>query len=295
MLAFSWMLFLFGKEEKNMKKLVLSMMMLTCVLLLVSCGSTEEFDVDSETELVVGLEAAYAPFNWATPTENDFTVEIDGQTNMYADGFDVVMAQEIADGLGLTLVVKAIEWDGLIPALLAGEIDLIIAGMSPTAERAETVNFSDVYYRSEQVIVVNKDSSYSSATSLSDFSGAKLVAQLGTLQDGLIDQINGVIHQEALNDYPTLTQAVKNGASDGFVAELPVAQGIIQSNPDQFTYIAFEEGLGFEVSDEDIAVAVALRQEDLTLLDRINEVLAGISTETRNSYMEAALSRQPQS
>lgn len=278
-----------------MKKLVLSMMMLTCVLLLVSCGSTEEFDVDSETELVVGLEAAYAPFNWATPTENDFTVEIDGQTNMYADGFDVVMAQEIADGLGLTLVVKAIEWDGLIPALLAGEIDLIIAGMSPTAERAETVNFSDVYYRSEQVIVVNKDSSYSSATSLSDFSGAKLVAQLGTLQDGLIDQINGVIHQEALNDYPTLTQAVKNGASDGFVAELPVAQGIIQSNPDQFTYIAFEEGLGFEVSDEDIAVAVALRQEDLTLLDRINEVLAGISTETRNSYMEAALSRQPQS
>jgi ABC-type amino acid transport substrate-binding protein len=278
-----------------MKRLFLALLLFTVTLGLVSCGSTEEFDVEQASDLVVGLEAAYAPFNWATPTANAYTVELDGQSNTYVDGFDVVMATEIADELGLNLVVKAIEWDGLIPALLAGEIDVIIAGMSPTEERAQTVNFSDEYYRSEQVIVVNIDGEYSDATSLSDFSGALIVAQLGTLQDDLIDQIDGVTHQVALNDYATLTQAVKNQASDGFVAELPVAQGIVQSNPDQFTYVTFAAGSGFETEDVDVAVAVALRQEDETLLGLINDILAGISTDTRNEYMEAALSRQPQS
>jgi putative lysine transport system substrate-binding protein len=277
-----------------MKRIFLSVLLFVFVLGLVSCGSTNEFDVDTQTEIVVGLEAAYAPFNWATPDQNDFTVELDGQSGMYVDGFDVVMAREIADELGLDLVVKAIEWDGLIPALLSGEIDLIIAGMSPTAERAQTVNFTDEYYRSEQVIVVNTDGDYSDATSLTDFSGARIVAQLGTLQDDLITQIENVIHLDALNDYPTLTTALTNEAADGFVAELPVAQGVVQSNPDQFTYISFADGSGFTVSAEDVAVAVALRQEDLSLLALINDILAGISRETRNDYMEAALSRQPQ-
>lgn len=277
-----------------MRRIFLSVLLFVFVLGLASCGQAGEFDVDSQTEIVVGLEAAYAPFNWATPTQNDFTVELDGQSNMYVDGFDVVMASEIAEELGLDLVVKAIEWDGLIPALLSGEIDLIIAGMSPTAERAQTVNFTDEYYRSEQVIVVNSSGNYSDATSLTDFDGARIVAQLGTLQDDLIDQINNVTHLDALNDYPTLTTALTNEAADGFVAELPVAQGVVQSNPEQFTYISFAEGNGFSVSDVDVAVAVALRQEDVTLLDLINDILAGISTETRNGYMEAALTRQPQ-
>lgn len=278
-----------------MKRIFAFVLILAVTFSLAACGTSNEFDVEEETQIVVGLEAAYAPFNWATPETNDFTVEISGQSGMYADGFDVVMAQAIADELGLELVIKAIEWDGLIPALLAGEIDLIIAGMSPTPERAETVAFTDEYYRSEQVMVVNRDGNYADATSLDDFSGARVVAQLGTLQDDLIGQIEGVNHLEALNDYPTLTTALLNNAADAFVAELPVAQGVVQSNPDQFSIVSFVEGQGFEVSDEDVVVSIALRQEDVTLLGLINDVLAMISTDTRNAYMEAALGRQPQS
>ena len=278
-----------------MKRIFAFVLILTATFSLAACGTSNEFDVEEETQIVVGLEAAYAPFNWATPDTNDFTVEINGQSGMYADGFDVVMAQEIADELGLELVIKAIEWDGLIPALLAGEIDLIIAGMSPTPERAETVAFTDEYYRSEQVMVVGADGDYADATSLEDFNGARVVAQLGTLQNDLIDQIEGVNHLEPLNDYPTLTTALMNGAADAFVAELPVAQGVVQSNPEAFSIVYFADGLGFEASDEDVAVSIALRQEDITLLGLINDILATISTETRNGYMEAALSRQPQS
>ena len=276
-----------------MRKIFLLIVLFTAVLTVSACSTEGGFDLTTETEIVVGLEAAYAPFNWATPTENDFTVPIANQTGFYADGFDVVMAQEIADALGLTLVIRAIEWDGLIPALLAGEIDLIVAGMSPTSERAQTVAFSDPYFQSEQVMVVRNDGNYADASSLADFTGARVVAQLGTLQDDLIDQITGVNHQAALNDYASLVTALLNNASDAFVAELPVAMGIVAANP-SLSYITFIDGNGFTVTPEDVTVSVALRQEDTALLSAINDALNAISTETRNGYMEAALSRQPQ-
>ncbi len=281
------------KEEESMRKIFLLIVLFTAVITVSACSTEGGFDLTTETEIVVGLEAAYAPFNWATPTENSFTVPIANQTGFYADGFDVVMAQEIADALGLTLVIRAIEWDGLIPALLAGEIDLIVAGMSPTSERAQTVAFSDPYFQSEQVMVVRNDGNYADATSLEDFTGARVVAQLGTLQDDLIDQITGVNHQAALNDYASLVTALLNNASDAFVAELPVAMGIVAANP-SLSYITFTDGNGFTVTPEDVTVSVALRQEDTALLSAINDALNAISTETRNGYMEAALSRQPQ-
>ncbi|MFA7055774.1 MAG: transporter substrate-binding domain-containing protein [Acholeplasmataceae bacterium] len=276
-----------------MKRFSLVLFVLLFGVTLFACQVEDQFNLEVETEIVVGLEAAYAPFNWATPEENEFTVAIDGQAGFYADGYDVVMAQEIADALGLTLVIKAYSWDGLIPALNAGEIDLIIAGMSPTAERALTVNFSEEYYRSEQVMVVRNDGDYANATSLIDFNGARVVAQAGTLQDDLIDQITGVVHQETLNSYGDLVNALAYGTSDAFVAELPVATGIVQTN-NQFTIIEFAEGLGFEVSDEDIIVSVALRLEDLDLLDAVNEALSNISNLSRQQIMQDALSRQPQ-
>lgn len=281
------------KEEESMRKIFLLIVLFTAVITVSACSTEGGFDLTTETEIVVGLEAAYAPFNWATPTENSFTVPIANQTGFYADGFDVVMAQEIADALGLTLVIRAIEWDGLIPALLAGEIDLIVAGMSPTSERAQTVAFSDPYFQSEQVMVVRNDGNYADATSLGDFTGARVVAQLGTLQDDLIDQITGVNHQAALNDYASLVTALLNNASDAFVAELPVAMGIVAANP-SLSYITFADGNGFNVTPEDVTVSVALRQEDTALLSAINDALNAISTETRNGYMEAALTRQPQ-
>ncbi len=281
------------KEEERMKKVLGLLIVLALVVGLSACGNEGQFDLDQENEIVVGLEAAYAPFNWSTPTESSFTVPLDGQPGFYVDGFDVVMAKAIADELGLNLVIRAIDWNGLILALTSGEIDLIIAGMSPTAERAQTVAFSNEYFRSEQVMVVRTGGNYASATSLADFLGARIVAQEGTLQDDLIDQITGVLHQTTLNNYSALSIALSSGSVDGFVAELPVAQGLVASNSN-YMIIQFADGLGFEVSDEDVIVSVALRQEDVNLLAAVNEALATISAEQRNTFMQEALLRQPQ-
>jgi ABC-type amino acid transport substrate-binding protein len=288
------MLFLFKKQrkkEERMRKVLFFVVMLLGAVALASCSSYEQFDLETETEFVVGLEAAYAPFNWSTSVQNDYTVPLAGQPGVYVDGYDVVVARLIADELGLNLVIKAIDWDGLIPALLSGEIDMIIAGMSPTTERAQTVAFSEEYFRSEQVMVVSTSGAYANATSLSNFNGARVVAQLGTLQDDLIDQIIGVNHLQPLDTYAMLATAVSQNAADAFIAELPVAQGMVAANSN-LKIIRFADGQGFTVSDEDVVVSVALRQEDVNLLSAVNDALANISTEQRNQIMAAALIRQ---
>ncbi|MBN2300535.1 MAG: transporter substrate-binding domain-containing protein [Acholeplasmataceae bacterium] len=276
-----------------MKRILVLGFILALVFGLSACQGDDQFNLDNETQLIVGMEAAYAPFNWSTADTNDYTVPLDDQPGFYVDGYDVVMAQQIADALGLELVVRAIDWLGLIPALTVGEIDVIIAGMTPTAERAQTVAFSNEYFRSEQVMVVSTNGDYVDATSLADFSGAKIVAQEGTIQDTLIDQIPGVLHQTTLNSYSALSIALSSGTVDGFVAELPVAQGLAASNSN-FSIIVFADGQGFTIDDEEVIVSVALRQEDINLLSAVNAALASISTQTRNDYMEAALLRQPQ-
>ena len=244
----------------------------------------------SENELVVGLECNYAPFNWTVSSQGEDALPIDG-VNAYCDGYDVSVAERIAEELEMDLVIRKIEWDGLIPALLSDEIDVIIAGMSPTEERAQTVAFTNPYYQSEQVLVVSSTSVYADATSLEDFAGANVIAQLNTLQDGLIDQIEGVNHQTALNDYPSLVASLTSGVSDALVAELPVAESIIANNSDLVIVRLGDNG--FTLAEEDVSVSVALRQEDTDLLADINEILAGIDEETRNALMSEALSRQP--
>ncbi|HOA84912.1 MAG TPA: transporter substrate-binding domain-containing protein, partial [Bacillota bacterium] len=80
----------------------------------------------------------------------------DEGANYYANGYDVRIAQYIADKLGMKLEIYKYEWDSLIPAVQSGAVDAIIAGMSPTAEREEQIDFTDVYYMSTLVVIYKK-------------------------------------------------------------------------------------------------------------------------------------------
>ena len=135
-----------------------------------SCGSkTGEKDLDevkAKGEIVVGMECAYAPYNWAQATSNEYA-SVPLENGTYADGYDVQIAKRIAEALGVKLVIKPIEWNGLTSALNSRQIDMIIAGMSPTEDRRLSVDFTNTYLDSELVIVVKKGSAYASATILS--------------------------------------------------------------------------------------------------------------------------------
>ena len=239
--------------------------------------------------LKVGMECNYAPYNWTQSEASDEAVAI--AAGGYADGYDVRIAKIIAQEMGMELEIVKTEWDGLAPALLSGKIDCIIAGMSPTAERKVTIDFTDPYYVTELCIVVRKDSAYAGAQSLEDFAGAKITGQLNTFHYGVIDQIPGVAKQPAMETFPAMTVAVTAGAIDGYIADRPGAVSAITSNPD-LMFVEFEEGKGFEISPDDSMISVGV-QKGSELTAQINEILAGISEEQRNEIMDAVVAAQP--
>lgn len=273
------------------KKFKLVGLLFSAAAVLAACGSnkadTNTTDSEDKT-FVVGLEAAYAPFNWTQTDDSNGAVPIDGSSE-FAGGYDVEIAKKIAEGMGKELVIVKTEWDGLVPSLQSDKIDAIIAGMSPTEERKQTIDFSIPYLESQLVMVVASDGEYADASVLSDFSGAKVTAQLNTFHYNMIDQINGVEKQTAMENFSAIRVALQSGVIDGYVSEMPEAISASNANSD-FTYIAFEDG--FETNPEDTTIAIGVKKDSAILKD-INEILEGISVEDQQELMEEAILSQP--
>ncbi len=269
--------------KKRLSALVLAVV--TAAMTLTGCGGTK---TSSENTFIVGMEAGYAPFNWTQLDDSNGAVKIDGSSE-YAGGYDVEIAKELANSLGKELVIVKTEWDGLVPSLTSGKIDAIIAGMSPTEERKATIDFSDVYYKSDLVMLVKKGGAYENAETLKDFSGAKITAQLNTFHYSVIDQIPSVSKQPAMDNFPAMRVALESGVIDGYVTERPEAVSAQMAN-ENFKMVEFKEG--FTTSEEDTAIAVGV-QKGSELKDKINEALKGISQEKRLEIMDTAIKNQP--
>ncbi|HZG80213.1 MAG TPA: transporter substrate-binding domain-containing protein [Brevibacillus sp.] len=270
---------------------------LSAMIALTGCGTSSSSSSPAaepaqapagDSTFKVGLEAGYPPFNWTQMDDSNGAVKIDGSSE-FAGGYDVEIAKKIAQSLGKELVIVKTEWDGLVPALTSGKIDAIIAGMSPTAERKETIDFSDNYYKSNLVMVVKKGSKYEGATSIQDFKGAKVTAQLNTFHYSVIPQIEGVAQQPALDNFPAMRVALESGVIDGYVSERPEAVSAAAANPN-FVMVEFKDG--FQTSEDDTAIAVGV-QKGSELTQKINEALAGLSEEERTQIMDAAIKNQP--
>lgn len=267
---------------------VLSMALLG-VFALTGCGSKVNAEgTTNEDKFVVGLEAAYPPFNWTQSDDSNGAVPIDGSSE-YAGGYDVEIAKKVAEGLGKELVIVKTGWDGLVPALQSGKIDAIIAGMSPTAQRREQIDFTDTYYTSELVLVVKNGGDYDDATSIKDFNGAKITGQLGTFHYSVLNQIEGANVQEAMDDFMGMRVALESGVIDAYISERPEGVSAEAANSN---YKMIELTDGFETSPEDTETAVGLRKGSL-LTEQINEILAGISEEERVELMDQAIINQP--
>ena len=135
------------------------------IVTLASGGTVTEFAVHCDAPatttgtLKIGMECAYEPYNWTDTDGSSFgavPISSEGQQGLYANGYDVQIAQYVANRLGLKLEIYAMEWDALIPAVNSGAIDAIVAGMSPTAERAQEIDFTDTYYESNLVVIIRK-------------------------------------------------------------------------------------------------------------------------------------------
>jgi len=285
-----------------MKKLILTALALPMLLTLSGCGNrTLEDGV-----FTIGLEAAYAPFNFTTSNKNDTPIANSGFLGIgrtYVAGYDVSVASFVASDNGYELQARKISWDGLIPALQSGHIDAIIAGMTDTPSRRESVSFSSPYYASDLVILVRSDSSFAAATTIDDFSGARLAAQIGTVQNDLIDDyandsgeegdlyVPGLIASTPYETYPDALLALlePNSGLDGVLAERPIATAMLAEYSSQLSLVEFWLSETTYDPDFQISVSIAVRQEDTELLAKIDASLEKIDLETRLAWMDAAV------
>lgn len=193
---------------------------LLTVILAASCASSPGGD-ETQT-LVMATSADYPPYEfYETATGEGEPV-----------GFDIDIAKSITEKLGYTLEIQDMDFNGIIPALQSERVDFAMAGMTPTEERKESVDFSQIYYDAKNTIVANAGSGFEG---YEDLAGKTVGVQLGSIQENEAkeeaESIEGMVI-EPRNRVSELIQEIKAGRLDAAIVEDTVAKGYIANNPD---------------------------------------------------------------
>ena len=244
--------------------------------------------------LTVGMECAYAPYNWTQMDDSNGAVPIANNPGAYANGYDVMIAKKICEANGWELEVMAIGWDGLVPALNAGQLDAVIAGQSMTETRMQEVDMAGPYFYASIVCVTQKDNALASATGISQLSGA-CTAQTGTIwYDSCLPQIEGAELMPASETAPAMIMAVTSGTVDYICTDMPTAMGACATY-DNLTILDFTgTGDDFEVDQGEINIGISVVKGNTFLLDAMNAVLSEMSVEDFNNTMNDAILVQPE-
>lgn len=238
--------------------------------------------------LRVGMEAAYAPYNWQVSEESEYTIPIENVSGAYADGYDVQVAKMIAEGLGMEPVAVKLDFGSLIDALNNGQIDIVCAGMSVTPEREDAAAFSDSYVDDDIIMICKNDSAYAGATTFAELAGASILGQAATMYDDVIEQIPDVNHMTPAETQPMVVENLMNGTCDIITYSMLSAPKLLEVYP-ELVVLDMEDSFEDSLMPDNAAVA----NENKAVLDQINEIIAGIDDEERQDMWSACMDRQP--
>ena len=238
--------------------------------------------------LRVGMEAAYAPYNWQVSEESEFTIPIENVPGAYADGYDVQVAKSIADGLGMEPVAVKLEFGSLIDALNNGQVDIVCAGMSVTPERAAAAAFSDSYVDDDIVMICRADSAYAGATTFDELADASILGQAATMYDDVIAQIEGANHMTPAETQPMVVENLRNGTCDIITYSMLSAPKLLEVYPD-LVVLDMEDAFEDSLMPDNAGVA----KGNDAALDKVNEIIASIDDEERQDMWSACMDRQP--
>lgn len=275
-----------------MKKTIALILVLMMILSMTACGGSAKSGVEDGV-LTVGMECAYAPYNWTQTDDSNGAVPISNVPGAYANGYDVMTAKKICEANGWQLEIKKLDWDSLVPAVQTGEIDCAIAGQSMTADREKVVDFAGPYIYASIICLVQKDSPLASATGISQLSGT-CTSQRGTVwYDTCLPQIPGATIQPASDDAGAMLMAVSSGTCDFVCTDMPTAQGAVITYPN-LTILDFSgSDDNFQVSEEEINIGISVREGNTVLLDAMNKVLDPMTADDFNALMAQAVAIQP--
>lgn len=251
--------------KKTFMKMVLGTM---SVLALAACGNTSESadsaatagssalqEIKDSGKLVIGTCADYPPYEWHLIK--------DGKDEII--GFDIDIAQAIADELGVELEIKDMDFDGLIPALSTGKIDMIIAGMNPTEERKQSVDFTDIYYTQKDALVIKSEDA-ENIQSENDLKKASLATQKATIQETYLLENFPDAALQSVPKWNTAILSLVTGKVDAVLMVETVAKQYVEQN----------EGLeiaGFDVASTPNESAIAVAKDNKDFLDAVNDIL----------------------
>lgn len=220
-------------------------------------------DIKSKGKLVVGTSADYPPY--------EFHAIKDGKDEIV--GFDIDIAKEVAKDLGVELEVKDMDFDGLLVALQAGKVDMVFAGMTPTDERKENADFSDIYYTATHRFIL-RSGEEGSVKSFDDLKDKKIGVQKGSIQEGIAKDNFDVANIKSLAKVTDLVLDLKNNKVDAILIE----EGVAKINCDKNKDIAVSD---FVVKDEDGGAAIALKKGSTELQTEVNKTISKLKEEDK--------------
>lgn len=208
-----------------MKKILSIVLVALVSLFLGACNDSKNKESNESVELKVGTAPNYKPFNY--------------KENSKLTGFDTDLVEEIAKRNGIKIIWVESNFDGLIPALKAGKIDMIASAMSATNERRQSVDFTKPYYMSKNLYLKLK--SNNSLQTKSDLEGKKIGVQLGTLQENTAKAIKNA-QVQSNKDLNMAVLALKNNKIDAIIADQDTAKGFLAENPELVSFYQETDG-----------------------------------------------------
>ena len=265
--------------------------------------TSETAETSDKNVLRVGMECAYAPFNWTqdsdTTPDGSKAVPIYG-SDYYAYGYDVMMAKKICDELGYDLQIVRLDWDSLIPAVSTGQVDCVIAGQSITEERLQAVDFTEPYYYATIVTLVKNGSKYADAKSVADLAGATCTSQQSTIwYDTCLPQIENTNLLAPADSAPAMIMQLQTGAVDYVCTDMPTALAAVAKD-DNLVILNFSGTDGdFQFATEEeraenVNIGISVQKGNTQLADAIDTVLSVLNEEQFNALMDQAISIQPE-
>ena len=281
-----------GKAETNMRRMLA---MALAILMMTALLSGAQAGVPSGVEdgvLTVAMECNYAPYNWSQSDDSNGAVPIFG-SNEYANGYDVMMAKKLCEANGWKLEIVRLDWDSLVPAVLSGVVDAVIAGQSMTAARAEMVDFAGPYLYASIVCLARQGTPQAEAKGISELSGY-CTSQLGTIWYSVcLPQIPNAEIQPAAESAPAMLMALETGAVDFVCTDIPTAQGAVAVYPDMVLLDFSGSEDNFVVSEEEINIGISVMKGNAVLKDALDAVLSTMTVDDFNAMMAEATAIQP--
>lgn len=220
--------------------------------------------IKSSGKLVLGCSADFPPY--------EFHAIIDKKDEIA--GYDLLIAKEIAKDLGVELEIIDMDFDGLIPALQSGRIDMILSGMNATPERIKSVDFSDEYYNSPQKVLIRATDADKYKT-VEDFASVMIGTQKGSVGEGYANE-QIVVHGAkilSIESNVNLVMELKMEKIEGIVFDEPVAEAFVKQHPDLIIS-------DVKIISDNNGIAVAIAKGNADLVAAVNKTLERLKSES---------------